>query len=114
MGLKHLVKRWIPEPLLPPLRRCRNYLRSGATGAPTYDARLQSEIDRYTTIQAVHELPAIAHYWSNRYLVPILQPFGFTNSIELFRTYMTSCCRKQPTEQQSFLSIGAGDSASEE
>jgi hypothetical protein len=107
------VKEWIPRPLVPPLRACRDYVRSAFRDPPAYADRVNREIQTFSEIEAVHDLPLIAHYWSNKHLVPMLKPLGFTNSIELFRMYMARVCREQKTETCWFLSIGAGDSAPE-
>jgi hypothetical protein len=52
------------------------------------------------------ELPGIHHYWSNRYLRPKLQRFGFDSPNDLFRTYTEKLCRTSPTRRQRFVSIG--------
>jgi SAM-dependent methyltransferase len=107
------LKAFIPAPLVPPLRACRDYARALLSRAPGYQDRVQSELNHFSNAEHVHPLPAIAGYWGHRYLMPMLQPFGFANSIELFRTYMGRVCRDNPGQDQYFLSVGAGDSASE-
>jgi SAM-dependent methyltransferase len=114
VSLLHAIKRLVPSPLHPPLRRVKRALRALAPQrAPGYNDRVQAELDIYTATEQVHDLPAIAHYWSNTYLVPVLREFGFTNSIEMFRTYIADLCRRRPTETCFVLSVGCGDSASE-
>jgi SAM-dependent methyltransferase len=87
----------------------------GRTKAPAkaYDERVRAELDFYTATEQVHDLPPIAHYWSNKHLVPVLQQFGFSNSIEMFRTYIAGVCRRAPDQVCYTLSVGCGDSASE-
>ena len=41
--------------------------------------KMRQEIKRFKSCRNVHELPAIFHYWSNKYLVPKFLPFGFAN-----------------------------------
>jgi hypothetical protein len=108
------VKEWIPRPLVPPLRACRNYVRSRLRGqGVAYNDRVKSELQTFSETQSVYNLPPITHYWSNKHLVPILAPLGFTNAMEMFRMYMVRVCREKMPETCWFLSIGAGDSAPE-
>jgi 2-polyprenyl-3-methyl-5-hydroxy-6-metoxy-1,4-benzoquinol methylase len=102
------LKSFIPAPLIPPLRACRNYLRGGR-----YRDRYQSELAHFSDAEQVHGLPPIAKYWADRHLHSILQPFGFTNSIELFRGYIGRVCGERAGEVVQCLSVGAGDSATE-
>jgi SAM-dependent methyltransferase len=74
---------------------------------------MKNEIDAYTAIENVHDLPAIAHYWSEKYLIPILLQFGFRNSVEFFRTYIGRICANQSNSTVAILSIGAGNAATE-
>jgi hypothetical protein len=41
-----------------------------------YAQRVAEEQSRFKREYAVHELPDIFHYWSARYLVPLLQQLG--------------------------------------
>jgi SAM-dependent methyltransferase len=110
----HTIKALIPAPLRPPLRRFKRAVWSLLPGrARAYDERVQAELDIYTATEQVHDLPEIAHYWSNKHLVPVLRQFGFSNSIEMFRTYIAEICRNAPEETCFVLSVGCGDSASE-
>ena len=43
----------------------------------------------------------------------MLSPFGFTNSIEFFQTYIARMCRRRPGGTLRLLSIGTGACASE-
>ena len=106
--LPHL-KRFVPARLRPPLRRCLRFLNPDSI----YQSRLQTEIATYTNTENVHDLPPITKYWANKFLVPMLAPFGFTNSIEFFRTYMAQVCRSSAGATFAFLSVGAGNCASE-
>ena len=67
----------------------------------------------FTAIEQVHALPEIAHYWSNKHLIPILQQVGHSSSIEMFRNYIAQLSRERPREICRVLSVGCGDSASE-
>jgi len=107
------LKSFIPTALIPPLRACRNYLRAGFAHAPGYRERYQSELDHFSNVEHVHDLPQIAGYWGHKHLRPMLEPFGFTNAIELFRGYIGRVCRETAGENVQVLSVGAGDAATE-
>jgi len=109
MDLISTLKHCVPRPLRPPLRRCAYALFPSLR----YGSRVRAEIDFYTGIEDVHELPVIAHYWSEKYLCPIFEQFGFRNSVEFFRTYIGRVCTGKTQEPVSILSVGAGDAATE-
>jgi SAM-dependent methyltransferase len=55
----------------------------------------------------IHHLPPIFHYWSNRYLLPKLQRYGFTSPAGFFLDRLrTSRTGPRPVH---FLSLGAGN-----
>jgi SAM-dependent methyltransferase len=57
----------------------------------------------------VHDLPAIFHYWSNRYLRPALETFGFSNPDQFFAHYLARAFADTRTRPARFMSIGAGN-----
>jgi SAM-dependent methyltransferase len=81
--------------------------------AQSYEDRVKSELNIFTANEKVHDLPPIAHYWSHKFLIPMLEPLGFTSSIDMFRVYIARVCAEHPDETCQVLSIAAGDSASE-
>src|SRR5262249_15568817 len=107
------LKSFIPAPLIPPLRACRNYVRAGFARTPHYQERYQSELKHFSNAEQVPDLPQIAGYWGHKHLRPMLEPFGFTNSIELFRGYIGRVCREMHSGNVQLLSVGAGDAATE-
>src|SRR5437879_10683505 len=107
MSIISALKHCVPKPLRPPVRRCAYALFPSLQ----YTSRMQSEIETYTGIENVHDLPAIAHYWSEKYIAPMLASFGFRNSIEFFRTYIARICKSKPNEVVRILSVGAGNCA---
>src|SRR6185436_8812985 len=108
MSILSRFKPFVPAGLHPPLRKCLNLLR----GASPYNARVQREIETFDDIN-VQDVPAILHYWSHKHLIPMLQPFGFTDSIQCFRSYIARASRQDPNQTVRVLSIGAGTCASE-
>ncbi|HER19522.1 MAG TPA: methyltransferase domain-containing protein, partial [Chromatiales bacterium] len=78
-----------------------------------YERRMASEQATYADCHNVHELPGIFHYWSNRYLKPKFEPFGFTDPDDFFRVYLLKLCRRPRIPGRGrplrIISIGAGN-----
>lgn len=74
-----------------------------------YDDRLQNEQDFYKDCLQVHELPDIFHYWSNKYLAPDMQRFGFTNPDDFFTHYIREYLAAPNRHLTRILSIGSGN-----
>jgi SAM-dependent methyltransferase len=75
----------------------------------TYQERLAREVKNYRTVENVHDLPEIFHYWSNKYLLPKFQQFGFNSPRDFFRVYMSQVCRENGGKPLCFISVGAGN-----
>ena len=71
--------------------------------------KLREEITRFNADTNVHDLPEIFHYWSNKYLRPMLEKFSICHPDDLFAENIFNsvalCEQKHPV----FLSIGAGN-----
>jgi SAM-dependent methyltransferase len=99
-SVKHRLQEWIdwlrpalrrlPEPVKPLLRTCLH----GLTGVrqSTYAERLAAETSIFADQVQVHDLPAIFHYWSNTWLRPQTEAFGFSNPDQLFALYLQRTC----------------------
>jgi hypothetical protein len=75
-----------------------------------YADRINNEIDFYKDCHNVHDLPDIFHYWSNKYLLPKEQPFGFTNPDDFFVSYCKKYCAENPQIKDiKILSVGSGN-----
>lgn len=74
-----------------------------------YEAKIAKERDIYANCVNVHDLPAIYHYWSNRYLRPKLEQFGLSHPIDLFTTQLRRQCVRDVNVQNEFFSIGSGN-----
>lgn len=74
-----------------------------------YSERLSMERSHYDECLNVHELPDIFHYWSNRYLLPMFEPFGFTSPNDFFLKEIRRICTGHADETVSIVSIGAGN-----
>lgn len=74
-----------------------------------YSLRVEKEIENYKSVENVHDLPAIFHYWSNKYLLPRFRQFGFDSLEEFFCVYLTRICNNSKDTICRFISIGAGN-----
>lgn len=83
--------------------------QSAAVEDRAYEDRLKKEQEVYRDCENVHELPGIFHYWSNRYLRPKLETFGFSSPDQCFEVYAAAQCRRDLNHQNRFISIGSGN-----
>jgi 2-polyprenyl-3-methyl-5-hydroxy-6-metoxy-1,4-benzoquinol methylase len=83
--------------------------RRRTTTEGDYAARLIAEQRAYDDCIDVHELPSIFHYWSNRYLRPKLESFGFSSPNDFFGAYLQRQCQRDISKSNCFISIGAGN-----
>jgi SAM-dependent methyltransferase len=74
-----------------------------------YAARLRREQAYYAERTQVHDLPPIFHYWSNRYLRPKLETFGFAHPDAFFARYVAQALRARPQGGGLVASVGAGN-----
>lgn len=77
------------------------------SGDTDYAKRLNNELDFFSDCENVHDLPEIFHYWSNKFLLPKFQPYGFVNPEDFFQKQIASFCAS--TDQVNVISIGAGN-----
>ncbi len=107
--------RRMPEPLKRLLRR---YLLDGSSsGARTrtgtndaaYASRLAAEKQIFEDQVEVNDLPAIFHYWSNTYLRPKLERFGFSDPDGFFATFLARSVHDHQGTTARFASVGAGN-----
>jgi hypothetical protein len=55
-----------------------------------YQKRTAEERCSFDSLVEVHDLPPIFHYWSNKYLRPLVEEAGFSQVEELFAKYLTA------------------------
>jgi hypothetical protein len=53
-----------------------------------YERKLRREQDHFGGVANIHDLPPIFHYWSNKYIRPLVEEFGFTLPEELYAKYL--------------------------
>ena len=95
------------QSLRPWLTRLRSRWRSD-----DYDARLSAEIATFEGQVNVHDLPPMFHYWSNRYLRPLFEAFGYSHPEDFFAREIAKAraLRDRPIR---VVSLGAGNGDSE-
>ena len=74
----------------------------------TYESRVTSELAAFEHDEIVHDLPAIFHYWSNTYLRPKIEAFGFSHPDDFFVKNLAQCMAPDDAVSR-FVSIGAGN-----
>jgi SAM-dependent methyltransferase len=101
--------------LLRPFASAGRDAGGAAVTAPTHDyaRRVDSEKAYFSGNPHAHELPPIYGYWSNKYLRPILQSFGYATPDEMFARHFVTAYDASPESHRTFVSLGTGDCATE-
>ena len=77
-----------------------------------YERALLAQQEQYASGAEIHALPGIWDYWSNRYLLPLLQGAFDANTVtEVYAKPMVELSRRHPHAR--FFSIGSGDCTEE-
>lgn len=78
-----------------------------------YKKKIQEQIDQFNCKNKYQQLPEIFHYWSNKYVVPMLQAvIGVNNNIEFYTKNLADCLQGNPAPPE-LLSIGCGECETE-
>ena len=105
-SMRTLLRRHLPGPMLRLAQLARSRIRR--TGA-AYASRLAEEKRNFAACEAVHDLPPIFHYWSNRYLRPKLASFGFDHPDAFFVRSLSAQQRVDGEGPRRFASLGSGN-----
>jgi len=81
----------------------------GGPRETSYADRLNEERSIYRDCLEVHDLPAIFHYWSDRYVRPKLEALGFPNPDQMFLKYASERCLRGGNGPKRLVSVGAGN-----
>lgn len=101
--LRRIVSRFRSRPAAPPVS-------AGARKDSEYEQRLHAEIERYRTVENVHDLPEIFHVWSDKYIRPRMEEvFGVSGIEQFYAKYILQCGTENPSEDVRIASIGAGN-----
>lgn len=114
---RHVVPlaRRLPPALQEPLREVwrafapRAAAHTGRIDDAAYRAHVDNETAIFETQTEVHDLPPIAHYWSNKYLRPRLETFGFSDPEQFFIATLERAFHTATARPVRFVSIGAGN-----
>ena len=84
---------------------------ASASSDDGYAARIAEETRIFAEQVEVHDLPPIFHYWSNKWLRPQLESFGFSNPDEFFALYLASAHADALAAGHAprFASLGCGN-----
>ena len=74
-----------------------------------YSTRMTEELTIYRNQISIHELPEIFHYWSNKFLKPIIQDAGYEDITSFFVSNMLISGQRTGQESLRFVSIGSGN-----
>lgn len=74
-----------------------------------YKRRLAQELANYEECVDVNALPEIFHYWSDRYIRPMLEEAGASNPDQFFARYLRLSAERCGEREPVFVSIGAGN-----
>ena len=72
-----------------------------------YQAKLKNELARYKNKINIHDLPAIHHYWSKRYLSIYIKTLGYKSISDIYFQHCRQALLNKP--RANFCSIGAGN-----
>ena len=76
-----------------------------------YDERFRKEIEHFKSVENVHDLPEIFHFWSNKYVRPKVEAVFSVGLIEEFYAkYILQYATDHPGKIVEITSIGAGNS----
>jgi len=73
------------------------------------EARLRKELETFNDNINIHDLPDIFHYWSNKYLKPLLEEHDIIHPDDLFVRHMFDSVSFCGGEKPIFISIGSGN-----
>ena len=74
-----------------------------------YNLRSKQELEAFNNNTNIHELPSIFHYWSNKYLKPIIEQYGMSHPDDLYINHIIESISATNVESPVFVSIGSGN-----
>jgi 2-polyprenyl-3-methyl-5-hydroxy-6-metoxy-1,4-benzoquinol methylase len=74
-----------------------------------YNQKIIDELNNYNSCTNVHDLPKIYHYWSNKYILPMLKDAGYISIEDFFLKNLKLTNIRTNSKILSFLSIGSGN-----
>ena len=74
-----------------------------------YQRKIKQELAIYEKQIKVHDLPEIYHYWSNKFMLPMLKDAGFESIAEFFSKSLLEAINRTGSNVANFVSVGAGN-----
>ncbi|MCL4113151.1 UNVERIFIED_CONTAM: hypothetical protein GTU68_065787 [Idotea baltica] len=74
-----------------------------------YEDRIGEELDRFEKEIDMHALPEIYHYWSNKFVLPMLQEIGCQSVEDFFFNELIDIGARVDSETLNFVSLGSGN-----
>ena len=84
-----------------------------ANAVEDYSRRIDSEKSFFGGDRSAYELPSIYEYWSNKYLRPILEGFGYSTPDAMYFAELARAYDGAGTPRRRFVSVGSGNCATE-
>lgn len=79
------------------------------TAVDSYQARVAKEAEHFAQRADVHDLPAVFHYWSNKYLLPKFKEMNIRGVHEFFADVITEKAPEKGQTKSVVVSIGCGN-----
>jgi len=113
--MRIFLKENLPESFQPIARNVyrRVWHRDSSSLEAVHQDRTQQELSSFSNQSEVDKLPDIAHYWSEKHLVPMLAIFGFHSSLECIQRYLVKLCVDNAPQICAFVSLGSGSAQAE-
>lgn len=102
------IARLLPSALKVPIGRWWYSLSPVDLPDSTYEGRVRQEVSRFSGEERVNDLPPIYSYWSNTFLRPLLESFGFSYPEDFFARQIEQQYRTLGRPLR-IVSIGAGN-----
>jgi len=74
-----------------------------------YESRVAQERANYADVVNIHDLPDVFHYWSNKYVLPMLQEFGAVSPEDYIALNLHRAAQRTGSPHPRFVSLGAGN-----
>ncbi len=78
-------------------------------GDEDYRARLTEEVDRFSDVEVVHDLPPIHGYWAIKFCLPLFEELGYSSLDGFFDDHVADVCERRAPEPARLVSLGAGN-----
>lgn len=73
------------------------------------DLRKYQELETFNNNNSIHKLPDIFHYWSNKYVRPLMEEHGLYHPDDIFVNNLYECASSCQADYPKFVSIGSGN-----